>query len=98
MDVNETEMRATEIVYEKEHGEKVSFSDISEEERTQILKRIRARVMRIEQFVTHDMLEHKMSEGRRTPRRYMIVSFTLIGIIIAIIIVVEGVLQLFGSH
>jgi len=85
VDVTESEMRAAEIVYKRDHGVAVSYSQIPEEDREAILREITARVLQIEQFVAHDMLDRKVSEGRFTPRRHMIVAFA-VGVIMCIVI------------
>jgi len=95
MAASETEMRAAELVYERDHGHKIEYSEIPIEEREQILREIRTRVLRIEQFVTHEMLDKKLSEGRRTPRRHQLVAFTAMVIIAIFGLCVVGFEELF---
>ncbi len=97
-DVTETERRAAEIVYEHDHGQKLAYDDIPEEERDEILKRIRARVARIEQFVTHDMLVRKIGEQRWNPVRFTRPA-ALTAVIMSIVILIGmGVIALFSRH
>lgn len=99
MDATAAEMRAAEMVYEKEHGSAISFGSIPLEERESIIKRIRARVLRIEQFVTHDMLVEKISENRRIPRRHMRAALLagVIGLVLILValLIVNGTIALF---
>ncbi len=74
MNATEAEMGAAEMVYERETTRKVSFGDIPSDDQDRILKEIRARMLAIEQFATHDMLVRRIGEGRRTPRRHMLVA------------------------
>jgi len=98
MDANETEKRAAELVYERDHGLKVSFLEIPEEEKARILKEIRARAMRIEQFVTHDMLVEKIGEARRTPRRHMVAAIVSGFMMLVLVLVALGLAKLVGIH
>jgi hypothetical protein len=84
-----------EIVYEKEHGTFLAFDAIPEPLRSEILQRVRAREMRIEQFVTHDMLVEKISEQRRTPRRHMRVSFYAAVFLLVVAALAIGIADLF---
>jgi hypothetical protein len=91
MDVTDTEMRAAELVYERDYGEKVAFSDIPEEERGRIIQEIRDRVERIERFVTQDILVKKIGKSPLAPRRVAapaLLSFLVIGAILLIALVV----------
>ena len=98
MDISETEMRAVEIVYERENGQKLAFTEIPDDAIEPILRQIRERALRIEQFVTHDMLVSKIAEGRRTPRRHMIAAFGAGLIMLVVTLIVLGVYQLFGGR
>lgn len=99
MEATVPEMRAAEMVYEKEHGSATSFESIPADERETILKRIRARVLRIEEFVTHDMLVDKISEKRKIPRRHMRAALLsgAVGVVLIFValLIVDGVKALF---
>ena len=98
MDASETEQRACELAYEHAHGVKVVFSEIPEEECEVILKRIRERVLQIEQFATHNMLVRRIGEQRRTPQRFMgpaVVTALVMG---ALILLGLGIMQLVAGH
>ena len=78
-------------MFEKEHRLATDYDAIDVEVRDAILQRIRERESRVEQFVIHDMLTEKLSEARRTPRRYMrvqlivlVLFFVVLGIILAV--------------
>jgi hypothetical protein len=68
------EQRAVELLFKKETGEEATFASIDEARRQDLLRRIRQREVEIEHFVLHDMLVHKLSEGRRFPRRHQLVA------------------------
>ena len=98
MDVSDIEMRACELAYENAHGQKLGFAEIPENERDVILKEIRARVLRIEQHVTHDMLVRKIGEDRWMPQRFMIPALITAVVMAALIFIGLGVMQLFSSR
>jgi hypothetical protein len=98
IEVTDTEMRAAEIVYERDHGEKLAFDDIPLVERDAILEKIKERVQTIETFVTHDMLIGRLKEGRRIPRRFNVAALGALIIMVAVSLVLLGVLYLLGIH
>lgn len=98
MDVSDIEMRACELSYEKSHGQNLGYAEIPEDERDVILQEIRARVLLVEQHVTHDMLVRKIGEERWTPRRFMGPALVTAVVMAAVIILGLGVMQLLSSH
>jgi len=94
-EATEPEKRAAEIVYKRDSGLAVGFNEIPDEDCQRILKEIRTRVLLIEQHVTHDMLDRKLSEGRWTPRRQIIVAFVFGLILLVVIFGLLGIESLF---
>jgi hypothetical protein len=93
-DITEPEKRATELVYERDFGSKLAYPDIPDDVRAEILLKVRARAMEIEQFVTHNMLVRKIGEQRWNPARFSVPALiTLILMALAIGIGI-GVLKL----
>jgi hypothetical protein len=96
MDVTDTEMRACEISYERTHGRTIAFADIPEPERDAILREIRARVLGIEQHVTHDMLVNAIAEQRRTPSRFTAPAVAAAIVMAALTLIGIGLIRLFA--
>lgn len=93
-DITEPERRATELVYERDYGSKLTYSEIPEPVRAEILLKIRARAMEIEQFVTHNMLVRRIGEQRWNPTRFTVPALVTLILMILLIGIGLGVLKL----
>jgi len=85
MELTPNEMRAIEIVYERETHRTVPFAEIPDDDRARIVKQIEGREASVEWFATHNMLDLKISEGRRFPRRHLIAAMGFLAIMCVLI-------------
>jgi hypothetical protein len=68
----------------------LAYADIPENRRSEALRQVRLREIEIEHLMTHDMLDRKVSEGRWTPRRQMLVMLAVLAVFMATLFFLTG--------
>ena len=93
INASEAEQRAAVIMFERDTGKKLAFSEIPDGDCTRILGEIRTRMFQVEQNVNQEMLESKTVEDRWSPRRQLIAAVIAAVVVIVVIVALRGLAQ-----